>query len=168
MDSRDQKEVFFLEQTIIQHMKTVRGITEQTMKGIPEEVMDRIPHGFNNNIRWNFGHIAFVQEKLVYGILGEEMNIPKEYEKLFGAGTKPAEWIGTPPSFTEIAEILSEQKTRIKDFLPGRFHENLPTPYTNRGGITFYTVGEAFLYSFYHEALHIETIKRLYGSISSV
>jgi hypothetical protein len=156
-----------LEQTIFKHMETVRGITEQTMKKIPVEVLDIIPHGFNNNIRWNFGHIAFVQEKLVYELLGEEMNIPKDYEQLFGAGTKPAEWQETPPLFTEIAEVLIKQKTRIKDFLKGRLHENLTTPFTNRGGITFYTVGEVFLYSFYHEALHIESIKQLYKSVSS-
>lgn len=150
----------------MRHMETVRGITNQTMKKIPEEISDMIPKGFNNNIRWNFGHIAFVQEKLVFGLLGEEMHIPKSYEQLFGAGTKPAEWKETPPSFTEIAEILTEQETRIKDFLQGRLHENLPTPFTNRGGITFYTVGEAFLFSFYHEALHIENIKRLYQAIS--
>ena len=147
-------------------METVRGITNQSMKKIPEEISDLIPKGFNNNIRWNFGHIAFVQEKLVFGLLGEEMNIPKEYERLFGAGTNPTEWKETPPSFTEIAEILTEQKTRVKDFLQGRLHENLPTPFTNRGGITFYTVGEAFLFSFYHEALHIEAIKRLYQAVS--
>jgi DinB superfamily len=159
---------FNLEQTIFHHMETVRGITEQTIKRIPEEVSDLIPEGFNNNIRWNFGHIAYVQEKLVVGILGEEMNIPKDYERLFSAGTKPAEWNETPPSLTEIAMILTEQKTRIKGFLPGRLHEKLPTPFTNRAGITFYTAGEAFLFSFYHEALHIETIKRLYRSISSL
>jgi hypothetical protein len=45
-------------------------------------------------------------------------------------------------------------------------NEKLPTPFTNRGGITFYTVGETLLFSFYHEALHVETIKRLYRSIS--
>jgi DinB superfamily len=157
-----------LEQTIIHHMETVRGITEQTIKKIPEEISDIIPKGFNNNIRWNFGHIAFVQEKLVFGLLGEEMSIPKNYEQFFAAGTKPAEWEGTPPSFAELAVILTEQKARIKDFIiKGRLHEKLPTPFTNRGGITFYTVGEAFLLSFYHEALHIETIKRLYRSISS-
>ncbi|AZV43425.1 hypothetical protein BAOM_2816 [Peribacillus asahii] len=156
-----------MEQTIIRHMETVRRITEQTMKNIPEEISDTIPKGFNNNIRWNFGHIAFVQEKIVFGISNEEMNIPKNYELLFSAGTKPTEWEVTPPSFAELAEVLTEQKTRIKNFIPGRLHEKLPTPFTNRGGITFYTVGEAFLFSFYHEALHIETIKRLYRAISS-
>lgn len=156
-----------MEQTIFKHMETVRGITEQTMKKMPEEILDLIPKGFNNTIRWNFGHIAFVQEKLVFGLLGEEMNIPKGYEQFFGPGTKPAEWKDAPPSFTEIAETLAKQKTRIQDFLQGRLHENLPTPFTNRGGITFYTVGEVFLFSFYHEALHIETIKRLFHSVSS-
>jgi hypothetical protein len=155
-----------MEQTIIHHMETVRGITEQLIKKIPEEISDIIPNGFNNNIRWNFGHIAFVQEKLIFGLLDEEMSIPKDYEQLFGAGTKPAEWKGTPPSFAEIALILMEQKTRIKEFIPGRLNEKLPTPFTNRGGITFYTVGETLLFSFYHEALHVETIKRLYRSIS--
>ncbi|USK62359.1 DinB family protein [Peribacillus asahii] len=156
-----------MEQTIIHHMETVRSITEQTLKKTPEEISDTIPKGFNNNIRWNFGHIAFIQEKLVFGLLGEEMNIPRDYERLFGAGTKPAEWKETPPSFAEIDEILTEQKTRIKNFIPGRFHEKLQTPFTNRAGITFYTFGEVLLFSFYHEALHIETIKRLYRTISS-
>ncbi|WP_078408904.1 DinB family protein [Priestia abyssalis] len=156
-----------MEQTIIHHMETVRKITEQTMEKIPEEISDIIPDGFNNNIRWNFGHIAFVQEKLVFGLLGEEMGLPTNYERLFGAGTKPAEWEEMAPSFAEIAAILTGQKERIRDFIQGRLDEKLPTPFTNRLGIKFYTVGEVFLFSFYHEALHIETIKRLYQSISS-
>ena len=156
-----------MEQTIFQHMATVRGITEQTMKKMPEEISDLMPKGFNNTIRWNFGHIAFIQEKLVFGLLGEEMNIPKDYEKLFGARTKPADWKEAPPSFKEIAEVLAKQKTRIQDFLQGRLLEKLPTPFTNRLGITFYTVGEVFLFSFYNEALHIETIKRIHQSIPS-
>ncbi|WP_026582436.1 DinB family protein [Bacillus sp. J33] len=156
-----------MEQTIFNHMETVRGITEKSIERIPEEISDIIPEGFNNNIRWNFGHIAFVQDKIVFGILGEEMKVPKSYENLFGAGTKPSDWAVTPPSFTEIAAVLAEQKSRIKDFLPGRLDEKLPKPYTNRGGITFYTAGEAFLFSFYHEAMHIEAIKQIYRSISS-
>ncbi|MDQ0218156.1 DinB family protein [Peribacillus cavernae] len=155
-----------MEQLIFNHMETVRGITEQTIKRIPEEISDVIPEGFNNNIRWNFGHIAFTQEKLVFELLGEEMSIPKVYGQFFGSGTKPADWQETPTSFAEITETLTEQKTRIKDFLPGRLHEKLTAPFTNRSGVTFYTAGEIFLFSFYHEALHIETIKRLYRFIS--
>ncbi len=156
-----------MEQTIFNHMETVRGITEKSIERIPEEISDIIPEGFNNNIRWNFGHIAFVQDKIVFGILGEEMKVPKNYENLFGAGTKPSDWEVAPPSLTEIAAVLTDQKSRIKAFLPGRLDEKLAKPFTNRGGITFYTAGEAFLFSFYHEAMHIETIKQIYKSISS-
>lgn len=157
-----------MEQTIFNHMETVRGITEKSIIRIPEEISDIIPEGSSNSIRWNFGHIAFVQEKLVFGISGAEMNVPMNYERLFGAGTKPADWTDTPPSFKEIASVLSEQKPRIKTFLQGRLHQKLPSPYTNRGGITFHTTGEAFLFGFYHEAMHMETIKRIYRSISSI
>ncbi|KAB2334542.1 DinB family protein [Cytobacillus depressus] len=156
-----------MDKTIIQHMETVRQITERAIMRIPEEMANTIPKGFNNNIRWNFGHIAFVQEKLVYGLLGEEMNIPSNYEQLFGAGTSPADWMEMPPSLLEIAEVLTEQKERIKEFIQWHLYETLPTPFTNRSGITFYTVGEAFLFSFYHEAMHVETIKHLYRVISS-
>jgi DinB superfamily len=156
-----------MEQTIFDHMETVRSITEKSIQRIPEEMADVIPEGFNNSIRWNFGHIAYVQEKLVFGISGEKMNVPMNYERLFGAGTKPAEWTEPPPSFKEIAAVLTGQKSRIKTFLHGRLDQKLPRPYTNRSGITFYTTGEAFLYGFYHEALHMETINRIYRSISS-
>ncbi|MEK4485975.1 DinB family protein [Psychrobacillus sp. FSL H8-0484] len=155
-----------MEETIFQHMDIVRGITEQSIKKISEEIADIVPKGFNNNIHWNFGHIAFTQEKLVYGVLGEQMSLPIQYEEFFSAGTKPSEWKGTPPSLAEISSVLSEQKSRIRQSHQGNLHKKLPTPFTNRAGITFNTVGETFLFSFYHEALHIETIKRIYRSIS--
>lgn len=156
-----------MEQIIMNHMDLVRSVTEKNLNKIPEELWDIIPYGFNNNIRWNFGHIAYVQEKIVFGLLGEPMGIPEEYERFFSAGTTPVEWDGTPPSLEEISQVLTEQKVRIKEFLEGRLEEKLPRPYTNKGGISFNTVGEIFLFSFYHEASHIETIKRLHQVISS-
>ncbi|MDI2587953.1 DinB family protein [Psychrobacillus sp. NEAU-3TGS] len=156
-----------MEQTILHHMETVRSITIKSINTIPEEITDIVPEGFNNNIRWNFGHIAFVQERLVYSVLGEKTSLPVEYEKFFGPGTKPADWKETPPTLTEISSILAEQTERIKRFVPERFSDKLPTPFTNRMGISFYTLGETLLFSFYHEAMHMETIKRIYKTISN-
>ncbi|MFJ8067127.1 DinB family protein [Psychrobacillus sp. NPDC096426] len=156
-----------MEQTILHHMETVRGITLKSIHKTPEEIADIIPKGFNNNIRWNFGHIAFTQEKLVYGVLDEVMSLPKEYEEFFSAGTKPADWKGTPPSLVEISAVLTEQTARIKEFVPGRFSEKLSTPFTNRVGITFGTLSETWLFSFYHEGMHMEAIKRIYRAASN-
>ncbi|QUG41868.1 DinB family protein [Psychrobacillus sp. INOP01] len=156
-----------MEQTIFQHMQIVRGITEKSIQQIPEEIADIIPNGFTNNIRWNFGHIAYIQEKLVFGVSGEKMILPQAYETFFSAGTKPADWIGIAPSIAEISVELIAQKQRIKDSLPGSLQKRLPEPFTNKAGITFHTLGETFLFSFYHEALHIETIKRIYRAIKN-
>jgi len=156
-----------LEQTIFQHMQLVRGITEKSIQQIPEELADIIPTGFTNNIRWNFGHIAYIQEKLVYWVSGEKMNIPEAYEVFFSAGTKPAEWIETPPTLAEILDVLIAQKQRIVDDIPGTLQKRLPEPFTNKVGITFHTLGETFLFSFYHEALHMEAIKRIYRAIKN-
>ncbi|SEN69474.1 DinB superfamily protein [Paenisporosarcina quisquiliarum] len=154
-----------MEQKIFEHMQKVRGITEKSIQQIPEELADIIPKGFSNNIRWNFGHIAYIQEKLVFGVSGDKMALPDSYEVFFSAGTKPANWIGTPPSLAAISDELVAQKQRIENSLPGNLQKRLPEPFTNKSGITFHTLGETFLFSFYHEALHMESIKRIYRTI---
>lgn len=156
-----------MEHHIFQHMETVRGITEQSIRRIPEELSDIVPQGFNNSIRWNLGHIVYIQEKITIGLLGEKMSLPNQYERLFAAGTKPADWNEIPPSFDEISQELAAQKSRLRESLNGRLDEKLLAPFINRMGITFSTVGECLLFSFYHEALHMETIKHLYRFIKS-
>ncbi|UOY92982.1 DinB family protein [Ectobacillus sp. JY-23] len=154
-----------MENLLFTHMKTVRTITENLMEKIPESLADSVPEGFNNSIRWNLGHILFVQERLVFGAAGEILQVPLQYERLFAAGTKPADWQETPPSFAQLLTESKLQQERIQTFIPERLEARLPGPFTNRSGMTFHTIGETFLFSFYHEALHVETIKRLYRTI---
>jgi len=151
-----------MEKLIFNHMETVRGMTELLLQQIPEDIANEVPNGFNNNIRWNFGHIVFVQEKLVIERLGEEPKIPKDFVSCFGGGTKPTDWVDTPPTFSEIFTTMTEQKTRIKEILFGRLNEPLLNPFKTKTGFSFNTAGEILLFSIYHEALHVETIKRMY------
>jgi hypothetical protein len=150
-----------MENMILKHMDVVRGITISILEKTIEEAADITPKGFNNNIRWNLGHIAFIQEKLVFGLAGEPMQTPESYESFFGAGTKPADWTEAAPSLEEIANVLKDQAHRIKELMPQQFDKQLITPFTNKAGINFTTVGETFLFSFYHEAMHVETIKQI-------
>lgn len=149
-------------QFIYNHLKTVRSITENSIMRIKEEFADLIPPGYNNNIRWNFGHIVYVQELLAFQLSGIKQQIPETFALYFSAGTKPANWIGTPPTIDEIKEEMQQQNERIQKIHQSRLAEKLSVPYTNKGGVTFYTVGEAVLFSTYHEALHMETIKRIH------
>ena len=154
-----------MEQAIFTHMEKIRNLTLKVFDRIPEEVMDIIPTGFNNSIRWNLGHIAYIQDRHVYTAAEEPIVLPDSFEQYFKMGTKPADWVGTPPSLTEIKDVLAAQPARIKQAREGRLHEALPKPYTNLLGVTFHTKGELLLFNFYHEAMHMEAIKYIYRAI---
>lgn len=156
-----------MEKLLFNHLDTVRQVTEQMIERIPEELADEVPEGFKNNIRWNFGHIATIQEKLVIAALGESMQIPNKFLTYFDMGTKPADWAGEPPSFAEIKEVLQGQKARIKEVLSGRLEEKLAVPFEIKGGPSYDTAAEALLFSTYHEGLHVEAIKRIYRLVKN-
>ncbi|MFC3041132.1 DinB family protein [Virgibacillus xinjiangensis] len=151
-----------MEQLLFDHMEKVRKITLQSISRIPEEAADHIPEGFRNNIRWNFGHIAFIQEKLAYGVLGEETKIPDRFAGFFAPGTSPSDWEGKPPSLEEIEQVLTEQLERIKGTHHGRVEDELPEPFTNSAGITFSTAGETLMFNSFHEGMHLEAVKQIY------
>ncbi|MET3576026.1 DinB family protein [Bhargavaea ullalensis] len=154
-----------MEDLIFRHMETVRKLTLIEMGAIPESLADQVPPGFNNSIRWNFGHIAFIQGRLVYEVMGEDSGLPSSFSEYFAAGTSPAGWTGVPPRIAEIRKVLERQPEEIRLGRRGRLDEPLPDPFTNKMGVTFRTSGETLLFSFYHEALHLETIKRIVKSI---
>lgn len=154
-----------MEDLIFRHMETVRGLTLKKLESVPDSLVDRVPPGFNNSIRWNFGHIAFIQGRLVYEVMGEDAGLPAAFRECFAAGTSPAGWAGDPPGMEEIRAVLLGQPEQILENRRGRLDESLPEPFTNRMGVTFRTAGETLLFSFYHEALHLETIKRILNSI---
>ncbi|WP_424237694.1 DinB family protein [Bhargavaea ginsengi] len=150
-----------MEELIFRHMQTVREMTLKCLDETPEEIAGIIPDGFRNNIHWNFGHILFIQERLALEVAGEEMELAAKYPEYFAAGTKPSDWKGEPPSLIEIREELDTQTERLQKLRAGRLDEPLPEPFTNRMGLTFRMTGETLLFSFYHEALHLETIRQM-------
>ncbi|MBR8658086.1 MULTISPECIES: DinB family protein [Bacillales] len=136
----------------------VRGITLAVLKDLPTEQADIVPEGFSNNIRWNLGHILTVQESCMYGL--EFTHLPASYKTLFGPGTKPADWQGEVPSLSTLAEQLEEQKERIKRTFRERLNQELPQPFVLRN-TQMTTLGEMFVFSLFHEGMHISTINTL-------
>ncbi|MGG0792028.1 DinB family protein [Peribacillus simplex] len=57
-----------------------------------DEVSLFIPEGFNNNIKWNLGHIYVVQEKFAFNIINERTTMQKNIFDLFSIATKPTDW----------------------------------------------------------------------------
>jgi hypothetical protein len=150
-----------MKESIMRQLYITRLITEDLLEKTPDGIFDIIPKGFNNNIRWNFGHIAYSQEKLVFVLSGGVLSLPPSFQEYFSSGTRPTESNKGLPLISEISTELTNQKERIKDYALKNFHNRLSTSYTNSMGVTFYTFTDALLFSFYHEALHVQMIKEI-------
>src|SRR5690554_7246764 len=99
---------------VFKQLEFVRHLTIKAVEGTSEKTLDIIPEGFNNNLRWNLGHIYLVQEKLSFYFAGEPMQMPENFIRLFGKGTKPTDWSEEPPKLELLLDMLAEHPMRIQ------------------------------------------------------
>jgi hypothetical protein len=145
-----------MESIIFSQMELNRNRTLEVIAGITEEQADIVPKGFNNNIRWNIGHILTAQERMAFRLIGEPMELPEELMNLFLNGTKPADWQSAPPDLATLRELLEGQQARLRERLKGRLNEKLTVPFRDFG-----TLAEALIFSIGHESLHAGYIMAL-------
>lgn len=145
---------------LFDQLNFVRNATLRAVEGLRESTADVVPEGLNNNIRWNLGHIYSSQEQIALGFAQEPVQMPEEFRKFFGGGTKPADWIGEPPSLQELVNLLSEQPKRIRQRLENRLSEEVAKPFSIPG-LTLKTIGELLTFTLYHEGIHVQNIKNL-------
>ncbi|MGO4890650.1 DinB family protein [Anaerobacillus sp. MEB173] len=150
-----------MEQTVLKQLDVVRKITINEVEGLSEETLNTIPDGFNNNIRWNLGHIYLVQEKFAFYFAGEPMQVPESFDRLFGRGTSPSDWSEELPKLDVLLQMLEDQPKRIQETFQNRLSEQVKEPFTTRSGVTLSTIGEFVNFTMYHEGMHVSAIKLL-------
>lgn len=150
-----------LKQFIFAQLKVIRNNTLNAVKEVSESQADSVPEGFNNNIRWNLGHVYLSQERFAFAFAQEPMVVPDEFTELFGRDSKPSEWKVQPPTLPVLVQLLEDQTSRIEERLSNRLDEVVANPLTMPSGLTLKTIGEYLTFSMYHEGLHVQTIKML-------
>ncbi|GGH73152.1 putative damage-inducible protein DinB [Pullulanibacillus pueri] len=150
-----------MDQTVFKPLEFVRQRTINAVKDLSDKTLDTVPKGFNNNIRWNLGHVYVVQERFAFQTTGETVQIPENYLRLFSPGTKPADWNEQVPTLEELLKALEEQAQRIQETFQNRLDEQVKKPFTTGSGLTLNTVGELLTFSLYHEGMHFQTISLL-------
>ena len=130
-----------------------RAVIAKTLDGVSPEALDVVPEGFNNNIRWQLGHILVTAELFLFK--GQE-KLPASYNELFGPGSKPANWTGDVPSVATLLEQLNEQLARIQEVDTTTFEIKLEKPFIGNE-----TVGELAAMGAFHEAMHVGQIQAL-------
>ncbi|GAB3061741.1 DinB family protein [Virgibacillus ainsalahensis] len=125
---------------------------------LDEKTADNQARYFNNTIRWHVGHVLVTAESLLFGYPKQSTNFPKEYEALFGTGTRPADWSIEPPALPELIKLLEEQKRRVQELSDDFFTQDLP--YTLPFG-NFKTYGDIFNMILQHENEHLGKMKAM-------
>ena len=146
---------------LFDQLKVIRSNTLNSVKQLSESQADSVPEGFNNNIRWNLGHVYLVQERFAFGFAQEPMLMPQGFTDLFGRDTRPSEWKVQPPTLPDLIQLLEDQTSRIEEKLSNRLDEAVVKPFAMPSGLTLRTIGEFLTFSMYHEGMHVQTIKML-------
>jgi uncharacterized damage-inducible protein DinB len=120
---------------------------------VSEEDAEKIPAGFNNNIRWNLGHIYLDQYLWIQVVTKEKADVPEKYNTWFGYGTSPANFTEETPSVEVLKELLKTQPARIKEFYGGRLEEEFAQ--TEMG---MHTIEQVLVRTIFHEGMHLQTI----------
>ncbi|MBM0066309.1 DinB family protein [Alkalicoccobacillus gibsonii] len=143
-------------------LKTYREWLLTTVEDITEEEADIIPPAFNNNIRWNLGHIYLDQYNWIRALTKEPTGVPDAYEQWFGFGTSPANFQANTPGLPELKQLLSNQPEHLRKTYGNRLTEIFPP--TEMG---METIEQVLIRTIYHEGMHLQAILDLKKCISS-
>lgn len=126
----------------------------RVLDGLTEEEADIVPKGFNNNIRWNLGHIYLDQYLWIQHLTKEPILLPEGFGDWFGFGTNPAAWKTHPPSLSVLKELLAEQPKKIREWYEERIEEEFaPT----KSGM--YATAQVLVRTIFHEGQHLAKIQ---------
>ncbi|NRD77663.1 DinB family protein [Bacillus sp. BRMEA1] len=148
-----------MNELIFKQFQLTREYFIKIVGSVSNDQTDVQPDGFNNTIHWHTGHVLTVTEQTMFGFPRVTTHLPENYMKLFGNGTKPADWTGNVPIMDELIVQLKDQLARIRQIPAEQLNNTLETPI-----LGCKTSGELACITLMHEAAHmgqIQAMKRI-------
>lgn len=149
-------------EVLFKQLHTYRSELLDLVSGISEEDAEIVPRGFNNNIRWNLGHVCVDQYLWIQVLTKEEMPVSMTFAKWFGYGTNPACFTNETPTYSELISILQKQPMIIQEKYQDRLEEEFKP--TEMG---MFTLEQVLVRTIFHEGLHIGAIQALKRTLIS-
>ncbi len=140
-------------EVLFEQLSAYRSELIGAVADLSDDEGEKVPAGFNNNIRWNLGHLYTDQFLWLQALTREQQPIPPGYMKWFGYGTGPADFSEQTPSIAELKTRLTQQPLVIRQTYGERGEEEFPP--TEMG---MYTVSQVLIRTIYHEGLHLGAI----------
>jgi DinB superfamily len=147
---------------LFEQLNAYRNELLEMVASVSESEAEIIPKGFNNNIRWNLGHICVDQYLWIRAITKEEMPIPMAFNEWFGYGTSPSQFSDDTPTFSQLIPILQQQPHIIQEKYQDRMEEEFAP--TEMG---MHTIEQVLIRTIFHEGLHIGAIQTFKRQLSS-
>lgn len=138
---------------LFNQLESYRSEILGVLENVTEAEAEVIPKGFNNNIRWNLGHIYLDQYLWIKAVTKEKVRVPEQFQAWFGYGTSPANFTPETPTIHELKKLLKEQPAQIKAEYGNRLEEEFPP--TEMG---MHTIEQVLIRTIFHEGMHLQTI----------
>lgn len=140
-------------EVLFNQLESYRSYILGVLENVTVEEAEVIPKGFNNNIRWNLGHIYLDQYLWIQAVTKEKAGVPEQFQAWFGYGTSPANFTSETPTIDELKNLLKEQPAQIKAQYGERLEEEFPP--TEMG---MHTIEQVLVRTIFHEGMHLQTI----------
>ncbi|MBB6452523.1 hypothetical protein HNQ94_000968 [Salirhabdus euzebyi] len=141
-------------QVLFNQLESYRSYMLGVLEGVSEAEAEVIPPGFNNNIRWNLGHIYLDQYDWIQAVTKEKSgNVPDSFRSWFGYGTSPTDFTSETPSIEVLKTLLAKQPEQIKEQYGHRLEEEFPP--TEMG---MATIEQVLVRTIFHEGMHLQAI----------
>lgn len=144
------------QEVLFEQLHTYRNELLQLVEEVSEEEADIIPNGWNNNIRWNLGHIYLDQYLWIRALTKKDVPVSMSFNDWFGFGTCPKQFTQETPSFQELIRLLKNQPDEIKE----RYEDRLEEPFapTEMG---MHTIEQVLIRTIFHEGLHMAQVQAI-------
>jgi len=140
-------------EVLFNQLDSYRSDILAVVENVTDEEADIIPSSFNNNIRWNLGHIYLDQHLWIQAVTKEKAPVSEHFKGWFGYGSSPASFTSETPSLQELRTLLKEQPSKIKEDYGNRLEEEFPP--TEMG---MHTIEQVLTRTIFHEGMHLQTI----------
>lgn len=143
-------------EVLFKQLESYRSYVLSAVENITNKEAEIIPNGFNNNIRWNLGHIYLDQYSWIQAVTKENTCVPEQFHSWFGFGTSPNDFTSETPSFEQLKILLKEQPTYLKETYGDRLErEFLPID------MNMTTIEQVLIRTIFHEGIHLQAILNL-------
>ncbi|KAB2332071.1 DinB family protein [Cytobacillus depressus] len=150
-------------EVLFRQLENYRNEVLDAVDKITAEEAEIIPKAFNNNIRWNLGHIFLDQYLWIQAVTKEKTVVPDQFNVWFGFGTTPANFSEETPSFEELKRMLKYQPLHIKETYGN--HLEVEFEATEMG---MNTIEQVLIRTIFHEGMHLQAIIDLIKCINAI